>query len=368
LPQEILSIGLNASASVYQFAGAVTNAEAVVPYLMPNIFGLADGGMQYGQAVSTVAASYTDMASALQTTSQILATQAEYIRRNEEWLFQQEQSLLSLAQLNKNIEAAQVRQNIAIENRNLYHLQVKQANEVLNYLNTKFTNAELYSWISGRMSSLYFTAYQLALSSLQKLQAAYNYELDLEDNEQDNFIPSKAWNSVKKGLLAGESLKLALASMQNAYLNKNVRKQQAEKILSLKQKTNGDAWQKFTKGGSEVLEFDIDRDLIGNKEARNLKIKSISVSIPAVLGPYETFDAILENKATNERVTISRGIDDYGVFPEDMQDGRYMPFEGLLIPEASERELKGTWKFTISSSDIRSNLADIILSIKYYYR
>lgn len=379
LPQEIQSLSLSASAATYQFAGAVTHTGAVVAYLMPNIFGLADGGMEFGQAVSTVAAGYADLASGLQTTSQILATQAEYTRRNEEWRFQQEQSLLSLNQLNKSIEAAQIRLNIAIENRNLYHLQLKQANEILSYLNTKFTNAELFSWMSGKMSSLYFTAYQLALTGLHKLQAAYNYELDLTDSEQGSFIPANAWDSVKKGLLAGESLKLALATMQNAYLNKNVRKQQAEKVLSLKQNVECCDWQKFIGGKckeedihyiqdtKDFLEFNISRNSIGNNKASVMKIKSISVSIPAVLGPYETFDAILENTVTKERITISRGVDDYGVFPEDMQDGRYMPFEGFIIPDAKEKSTSSDWRFSLPSLEVRKKIADVIISIKYCF-
>ena len=347
--EEKASLKANGSAMVLQLQSAGIRVAAIEAQLLPTIFGLADGGFKPGDSVEAAAAIQNERGAASQTMSQILATRAEFARRSEEWNFELEQANQNKEQLQGNIEAANIRVKIAKENMRQYQLQVTQANEVMSYLNTKFTNAELYTWMSGQMASLYFTAYHLALGSLHKLQAAYAYELDIDNI---NFIPSGAWNSLRKGLLAGETLKLALANIQDAYMNNNKRKQEVEKLISLKTLASTNNWEKVT--------FNLtDKELamVGKK----LKIKSIAVSIPAVIGPYETFDATLKHVQSGQYITISRGIDDMGIFQEDMNDGRYLPFEGIKIPAAGD---DGKWAFACEKYSFQ--ISDVILSIKFW--
>jgi hypothetical protein len=350
LPAESGSIASSVLAGELQGAGSAIRLYATAAHLIPTVFGFSDGDFQPGSAIDSGATASNELGQVAQTLSQVLAAQAEHLRRSSEWQFQADQAQYSMKQIVLSMESAEIRLKIATENMKQYQLQVSRANEVYKYLQNKFTNAELYHWMSGQMSSLYFTSYQLALGALHRLQKAYAYELD----ETVNFIPGNSWNSLKKGLLAGETLKLALARMQDSYLNKNVRRQEIEKIISVK--------QHFQLESTEMIngkEFSITKETIGltGSGSEIVKIKSISVSIPAVLGPYETFGATL--KCREESITISRGIDDMGVFPEDMYDGRYLPFEGLKIDDEGLN-----FTFTVDKI-IADKISDVILAIKF---
>jgi hypothetical protein len=106
-------------------------------------------------------------------------------------------------------------------------LSEQQTTEIQNFLSRKFTSEELYLWMSGRIASLYFDAYQIALTMAYMAQRAYQYELCVTET----FIPVNGWDSLRKGLLAGEGLKLSLMQMQKSFLQKNNRGIEVEKIF-----------------------------------------------------------------------------------------------------------------------------------------
>ena len=56
----------------------------------------------------------------------------------------------------------------------------------------------------GRLSTLYYQTYKVALEMAMATQSAYQYEL----NQNDTHIALDYWDSLKKGLLAGEGLVL----------------------------------------------------------------------------------------------------------------------------------------------------------------
>ncbi|HRH59146.1 MAG TPA: hypothetical protein PL045_01140, partial [Chitinophagaceae bacterium] len=373
LPAEIGGITANAVAAELQNSAAAVRTGAIVGHLVPTVFGLADGDLQPGSAIDSLATILNETGQSAQTIAQVLSAQAEYARRAEEWQFQQDQAQSNIDQINENINAANIRLSITRENMKQYQLSVNQANEVLNYLTNKFTNADLYTWMSGQMTSLYFTAYQLALSSLHSLQNAYQYELD----DTAGFIPGNSWNSLQKGLLAGETLKLALARLQDAYITNNVRRLEIEQIFSLKEVAYN--WNDF-KNKTSDLKFNIGASpktdsaqppkfaaLFG--DYTYYKIKTVDISIPAVIGPYETFNATLTQTAAtvnknenqtalskNNKIIISRGINDNGVFTMSENDGRYLPFEG--------NGAISSWTLNMSPALV-DNISDIIFTIKF---
>lgn len=308
-----------------------TRTGAAVAHLIPNIFGFSDGGMHFGAAVDSAAAIPEGLASALQTNSQSASMQAERLWRKKEWEHQKDLAFNNIERIKQSKAAAQIRLNIAQANLKQHQMEMQQAQEVYDYLKNKFTNAELSQWMTGQLSSLYFSAYQLALSSLHNLQCAYQYELD----ETDNFIPQNAWSDLHKGLLAGEALKLAAARMHDAYIQNNKRRLEIEKVFSLKAHAStskpdkvceNDKWDDLK--SKKPWCFCISLNDLGTRyKGKTLKIKSVSVSIPAVLGPYETFDANLKQvkasatdsdpknwQATGEEIIISKGLDDMGIF------------------------------------------------------
>lgn len=67
----------------------------------------------------------------------------------------------------------------------------------------KYTNQELYNWMVGQLSGLYFQSYQMAYDIAKRAERAYRHELGLSDS---NFIQFGYWDSLKKGVLAGEKM------------------------------------------------------------------------------------------------------------------------------------------------------------------
>lgn len=267
--------------------------------------------------------------------------------------------------------------------------QWKQSQEVYNFLRTKFSSGELYEWMSGQLSTLYFQMFQLAWSLAQSTQTALQYEQNLKQT----YLNSAAWNAGYQGLLAGDALSLALQQMENAYIGNNNRKLEIRKTCSMRQ-NNPQALLTLISSGNcrfDLSELSYDLDFPGHY---NRKIQSLSITIPAVVGPYQNIYATLtqtgntvvvkpnvaaveyllglESKAAptdgslrinwnpNQEIIISTGVNDAGAFQANFNDERYLPFEGtgavssrhLRIPQAS------------NGFPLRA-ISDVIITVEY---
>ncbi len=360
LGAEVESLDENEKAMNLQVAAAALREGATIAHLVPTIFGFADGGFQPGSAIDSAAQMLSETSSVVQMRSSIMGTKASYARREEDWVFMDATTAYTIAQLTESLTAANKRMLMAQVALLQHELSVTQSREIQSYLSNKFTNTDLYSWMSGQLSGLYFKVYQLALGALHRLQTAYTYELD----DQNNFIPSNSWDSLRKGLLAGETLKLAVSRMRDAYMNNNKRRQEAENILSLKQ-LDAAAFLQFQQSGT--LNFKLFTTNFGKQADAIVRIHAVSVSIPAVISPYEVFNGTLKNNGVNEQITISRGIDDMGVFADGMYDGRYLPFEGLTIPANAQSGDAGNadWLLIIPDTNLSKRISDVVITIKY---
>ena len=146
----------------------------------------------------------------------------------------------------------------------------------------KFTNAELYQWMVGQLSTLYFQSYQLAYDLAKQAERAYRHELALPDA---TFVQFGYWDSLKKGLLAGERLQFDLERMDTGYLENNRREYELTRHVSLALLDPVALLQLRTAGACEfsVPEALFDLDYPGHYLRR---IKSVSVTVPCVAGPY----------------------------------------------------------------------------------
>ncbi|NIG55418.1 neuraminidase-like domain-containing protein [Chitinophaga sp. Cy-1792] len=357
IPQEATALQEMQTAMQLQESAAALREGATIAHLIPTIFGFADGGSHPGSAIDSAAQILTETATVKDHLGGLTSTKAGYTRRTEEWTFNESDVAFTVAQLTADITAANKRLLTAQAGLQQQQLAVTQSREMLDYLHKKFTNGDLYGWMSGQLSSLYFKVYQLALAALHRLQAAYAYEL----NDQSNFIPANSWNSLRKGLLAADTLKLAVARLNAAYLNNNKRRQEAEIMISLKQRYAA-LFTQFQQTGK--IDFKILKDNTWINNSGTLKIHAISVSIPAVISPYEVFNATFKNNGLNEQIIISRGIDDMGIFPDEFSDGRYLPFEGLTVPGA-DTDPNASWSLTIPDADLAKRISDVVITIKY---
>lgn len=362
---------------------------ATAAFVIPTIFGFSNGGHNLGAAVSSAAGALGGAAFAFNTSSSLADKIAIYERRDEEWEFQEQLAEIDVQQIEKQIAAQTIRVQIAEQELKIHEKSIEQAQEIDDFLRDKFTNQELYQWMVGRLSILYFQTYKIALDMAMASQSAYQYEL----TKDDTFINFNYWDSLKKGLLAGESLMLGLNQLEKAYVEGNVRRFEIEKTISLLQ-INPQAFQQLKETGKcdfELSEKLFDFDFPGHYARL---IKTISVSIPAVVGPYQNISATLtqtsnktllkpdvnavefllsggenppaesilrSNWRRNQKIALSRGAMDNGLFELNFfWDTRYLPFEATGAVS--------TWELSLPQQTNRidfDTISDVIITLNY---
>jgi hypothetical protein len=308
---------------------------------------------------------------------------ASYQRRAADWLLQAQLASWEIAQLGEQIKAQTLRVAIASQELANHDLQAAQAREQDELMHGKFSNQELFNWMTGRLAALHFQAYQLAYDTARRAERCFNNELGVESS----FIEFGYWDSLRRGLLAGESLMADIKRMEVAYVNQNARELEITKRLSLRE-LDPLALLRLQETGEcrftipEVL-FDI--DFPGHYFRR---IKAMRVSIPCVVGPYTSVSATLtllsskirtrstafqgtydreENFRTSslpaQAIATSTGQDDAGMFELSFRDERYLPFEGAGAISSWHLELPGSLRpFDYST------IADVILHVHYTAR
>ena len=269
-------------------------------------------------------------------------------------------------------------------------------------MRSKYTNQELYQWQIGKISGVYFQSYRLAYDLATRAERCFCFELGLQDSSYINF---GYWDSLKKGLLSGENLQYDLRRLESAYLEKNRREFELTKHISL---TLLDplALIKLRETGRcfiNLPEEIFDLDYPGHYFRR---IKSVSITLPCVVGPYTTISCTLrllknsirintangdngyahnidgdglptddvrfiENNIPVKAIAASSAQNDSGIFELSFRDERYLPFEGAGALSQWSLEL-----FHDNSPDFGKALrqfdyktiTDAILHIKYTAR
>jgi hypothetical protein len=400
-----------ALANQLEITAQLSQSSATTMYQIPDIFiggagamgsplqfSFVFGGQKQGASLESFSKAMGALASRLNLMGQMFSLMAGYQRRAEEWQLQEDMAEKELEQLDKQIVAAQIRLAIAEKDLDNSDLQIENAEEAREFMEDKFTNHKLYNWMVGQISSIYFQSYQMAYDLAKRAEKAYRHELGLEDT---NFIQFGYWDSLKKGLLAGESLHKDLRRMEMSYLDQNKREYELSKHISL---PNLDPIQliKLRATGSchiQLPEIIFDLDHPGHYMRR---IKSISLTIPCVTGPYTNINGRLtlinsrirkntdtangyQYRGINDpsfthiniparSVAISQGQNDSGVFELNFRDERYLPFEYAGAISNWKLELSGKWvdenngHIADWSQFDFDTISDVILHIKYTAR
>ena len=346
-------------------------AGALVAHLIPTIYGLADGGFQPGSAISESANISDALASMLSQGAGLAGTQAQYLRRAEEWFLQREIAMEDVEQINAQLQSAQFQVDIANAEIENLEMTITQAAEIESFLKSRFTNQELYQWMTGRLASLYFQAYQLAHSLAISAQMAWQFE----QGETQTFIQPGYWDDLRKGLLAGEALLLDLQRLEKACLDNNRRRLEIVKTISLKTEFP-EAFTDLQNNGECDFGFSNEKFNEDYKGHYRRKIHSLLVSLPALLGPYQNIHATLTQTSSrtdlkgdgvltldsrpNQKIAISQGINDGGVFELSFYDERYLPFEGTGAISDWHLEIPKD-----SNQGLHQNLTDVVIELRY---
>ncbi|MDC0749965.1 Tc toxin subunit A-related protein [Polyangium mundeleinium] len=346
------------------------------------------GGVQAAGVAEAIGQNYAMTASERSTDASLAAIGAGQERRWEDWKLQERLAERELEQIDRQILAAEVRLDIAKKEFANHELSVKNAKEVEDYLKTKYTNKELYNWMALQVEGVYFQAYKLAYELAKRAERAFQFELA---QPSASYITFGYWDSAKKGLLAGERLQLALRRMEAAYLEQNKREYEITKHVSLAEIAPLALMKLREKASCEVElpEALFDQDWPGHYVRR---IKSVSVTVPVVNGPYASVNCkltllkssvrmkttgayarndqpgqpdprFLDHYGAVQSIVTSSGQSDAGLFELVFRDERYLPFEGVGA--------YSTWKIELDGKTNRFDptaVHDVVLHVRYTAR
>ncbi len=399
---------LRGTASGMAAGAPALRTAAAIASMVPNIYGMATGGAEYGAPLYAVADGLLCESEIFSLQANQLEISEQYRRRAEEWKLQSELATVEAEQINTQIMAE--KQQLALFEKQKAQIKAQQVHLQANqaFLTSRFTAESLYQWMAGQLSALYFQAYDAVVSLCLLSEAAWRYETG--DYDTPSFIQPGAWQDLYRGLLAGETLKLGLHRMDHAYLTRNERKLEIVHTVSLKQLFDSrkslssqkeQSWVEKVEElkGNGKLEFDLtERDFDQRYPGHYLRqIVTVSVSFPAVIGPYQDVRAILTQRKSkvnlkpqidgvryllnplsesevpsviktdlraSQQIALSTGIDDSGLFMLNFGDERYLPFEGtgavsswtLTFPQYGDQET------------LLDSLTDIIVCIRYTAR
>ncbi|MEL6538367.1 MAG: hypothetical protein AAFQ98_23300, partial [Bacteroidota bacterium] len=350
---------------------------SVGPYVTSAI-----GGQELGMAANFLSSTLNTLATVESYKANEAGMMAGYDRRQEEWDFQAAQAERELVQIDQQIAGAEVRLAMAQNDLTTHDLQITQADEELQFLETKFSKYNLYSELLTIVSGLYRSAYDQAYAFAHQAERALRYELP---KTQDNtkVITYGHWDTRVNGLLAGERLMRELCLLDQTYIESNEREHELVKHVSLKMLNPEELIRLRATGQAtfEIPEILYDLDHPGHYLRR---IKSVSVSVPCISGPYTSISAdlkysnaqyrpkddinepLVNQEAVVKSMATSTGQQDSGVFELNFRDERYLPFEGAGAA--------GTWNLSLQGgiSDLRTfdfdSISDVVLHIRYCAR
>ena len=247
------------------------------------------GGRDFANAVG-FAKQALAMGSSIATFKATMASiMAGFDRRQDDWQYQADQARKEQKLIDKQIVGADLRRQIAEQELTNHELQIEQSQAIEAVLRDKYTNVELYDYMIGQLSQVFFQTYQLAYDTAKVAERALQHELG---DPNATFVDFGYWDSLRKGLLAGERMSYDLQRMERSYVDLNKREYELTKHVSLAV-TDPSALMRLRTTGEcfvELPEALFDSRPPGPVPAPD---KTVSVTIPCVAGPYTSINCTL---------------------------------------------------------------------------
>lgn len=349
------------------------------------------GGVQLSNTANKFAGISKEIAGAFATSAERASKMATYYRRAEDYVLQANLATNELIQYGRQIISSLIREQITKKEYDNHVKQIEQAQEIQGFLEDKFTQEELYVWMQGEISKVYFDSYKFSFDIAKKAEQTMKFELMRKEFDDLNIIKFGYWDSQRKGLLAGETLSLDLKRLEMAYHDHNIREYEITKHISLFRLNPTALLDLKAKGSCEVdiPEWLFDMDNPGQFLRR---IKTVALSIPCIAGPYTSVNCKLsllkssirtssnsipdyervtteddprfrDFNGTIQSIVTSTGQNDSGMFELNFRDERFLPFEGAGAISRWKIEIPNT----IPQFDIES-ISDLIIHMKYTSR
>jgi hypothetical protein len=361
------------------------------------------GSSNIMSALQALSTSETQLSNSASHAANMHSTLAGYDRRFDEFKLQERLANKELDQIDKSIAAAELRVALAEKELENHLRQIENAKAMDEFMRSKYTNGELYQWQVGQISGVYFQSYRLAYDLAKRAERCFQFELGLASK---SYISPGSWDSLNKGLLSGEKLQYDLRRLETAYFEQNRREFELTKSISLLMLQPLELVRLRETGKCDINlpEEIFDLDYPGHYFRR---IKSVSISVPCVVGPYTTLsctlrlkknsvrfntqlgknsddkyghnrgengepledDRFIENRIPVNAIAASHGQNDSGVFELSFRDERYLPFEGAGVISEWSLELFNDEDSQDFGKALRqfdySTISDAILHVKY---
>ncbi|QCI12109.1 hypothetical protein E6B08_12395 [Pseudomonas putida] len=411
--REMHALDLQMAAGIIASGGNLLETSAAIVSTMPNIFGLANGGGKPGSPLKA-AAKTANVLSQIQNVAASRISQEEgYRRRRNDWNYQCKTAEKDMAMIQAQLEALDVRETSA--QMQLAHLRTQSAHAEaqLALHHGKFTGKAMYSWLRARLASIFYTYYDLAVTRCLMAQKALQWEMG---DPSTTYLRTGTWNGAWAGLLCGEGLMLALGQMDNAWTQWQMREMEVTRTVSLaklmrgklkegkRDVTLGEAVHALISGetvnvddslalcsltmtGEGTLSIQVGLQSLnlaaGFERSKSRRVRSIAVTLPGLMGPYQNVHARLTTSAKDlpvgcDQSAISHAVKDTGMFTElngypFMRQGiQLLPFEGLRIPAPTDVDKTTlTLSFPSANKDQKAlleSLSNIILDVQFTVR
>ncbi|MBE7383698.1 MAG: hypothetical protein F6J95_020045 [Leptolyngbya sp. SIO1E4] len=396
LPSEQTQIDLMTAGAAMHTAVVLSKIISGLSYVIPQFtigpfsFGVTTGGRDYGAMLGKFGEAVESSGEALSMFGEVAGVAAQFERSKQDWELQKQMASSEIAQINYQLAAQD--HSIALAERELliHEKEMENHQSIATFMKSKFSNKELYSWMSGKISGLFYQTYKLAHDYAKQAEQAFIFEKGVEAS-QVNYINGMYWDSQRKGLLSGNTLGHDLDRLEKAYRETDSRRLEITKNISLLELDPIALLNLKTKGFCQfrLSEELFDYDFPGHY---NRQIKTVSLAFDA--GEGQQINATLtqlssklvmgadikavkhlidpSNEATpnvrvnwraNQQVALSH-VDQYtennGMFELNFGDERYLPFEGTGAVSNWRLELNG-----MKGSYNPADLLDVTVKLRY---
>ncbi len=277
---------------------------------------------------------------------------------------------------------------MALMERELAGLQLDHATSVVDFLVNKFTNAELYEWMSGVLSRVYsyFLQQATAMARLAQAQLAFerqepalavvqsDYWQDIADGSSDGGTDASAPD--RRGLTGSARLLQDIYQLDQYAFETRQRKLQLTQTLSLAQVSPLEL-QQLRETGRLIFVTPIevfDRDFPGHylRLIRRVRVSvialvpnrglraTLSVSgLSRVVTGGLNFETIAVRRFP-ETIAFTSPLNATGLFELEPEGEMLLPFEGMGVDTVWELQLPKA----ANPFDYRA-IADVLLTIEY---
>lgn len=320
-----------------------------------------------------------------ETSATLRGIEASQERRRQEWEHQLALTNQDLLIAQEQIDLAADRTAIAEKEYAIALIQQEQAQDMLKFLSTKFTNVEFYEWMSGVLAEVYAFLLRTATTMARQAEGQIAFE---RQQTPANMIKQDYWSYVnqngsssttpdRRGITASAQLLKDLTSLDQYAFESERRLLNLSHAFSLASlfPVEFDEFRRTGLLSFSTMMRQFDEGFPGHYMRL---IKKVRVSLAALIPPIQGIRATLSTPGLSRVVTgdpsfpllvvrqepqsvaLTSPISSTGVFELDMQSDLLFPFEGMGVDT--------NWFFELPPAGNLfdySTLFDIIMTIDY---